>query len=150
MTLHTVGKVSEFTPGSRKIVNVSGREIGVFFVNGEFFAVLNRCPHAGAPLCQGGLGGIAKASEPGVYEYSRAGEFIRCPWHSWEFDLRTGESSFDPDRVRAKTFGTAVCAYEGQVAAMPADCAQPPEPGAMLVAETYPVTIEDALVQIEV
>jgi nitrite reductase/ring-hydroxylating ferredoxin subunit len=149
MARYTVGRVNEFAPGSRKIVDIAGRSVGIFNVNGEFFAVLNRCPHAGAPLCQGGLGGIVKSSEPGVYEYSRPNEFIRCPWHSWEFDLRTGRSWFDPARVRAKTFDTSIC-REGDVPPIPAHAKQPPADGTVLVAETYPVTIDDALVQVEI
>ena len=39
-------------PGEKKLVSVKGREIGVFNVNGEFFALANRCPHEGGPMCE--------------------------------------------------------------------------------------------------
>ena len=154
MARYIVGRISEFAPGSRKIVNVGSRSIGIFFVNGEFFAIQNRCPHAGAPLCQGGLGGIAKSSGPGEYEYSRPNEFIRCPWHSWEFDLRTGRSWVDPSRIRVKTFETSlssVCSHDAApVDAPPIHVGDPPKPGSTFVAETYAVTVDETYVQVDV
>ena len=45
----------EIAPGTCKIVTVKGREIGIFHVNDEFFALINRCPHQGAQLCRGAL-----------------------------------------------------------------------------------------------
>ena len=50
MPRHIVARTTEIPPGSNKVVSVGGRDIVVFHVNGEFFALLNRCPHAGAPL----------------------------------------------------------------------------------------------------
>jgi len=50
MTRHIVARTTEIPPGGNKVVDVDGRDIVVFHVNGEFFALLNRCPHAGAPL----------------------------------------------------------------------------------------------------
>ena len=51
--------VDEIPPGGRKIVEVAGRTIGVFNVDGEFFALLNRCPHQGGPLCTGNTLGLS-------------------------------------------------------------------------------------------
>ena len=51
MPRHVVAAVDEIAPGTCKIVAVAGREIGVFNVHGEFHALVNRCPHEGAPLC---------------------------------------------------------------------------------------------------
>jgi len=70
----------------------------VFNLGGEFFALSNRCPHRGGSLCQGNLTGLVLSDEPGHYNYIRRGEIIRCPWHSWEFDIRTGKSWCDPER----------------------------------------------------
>jgi 3-phenylpropionate/trans-cinnamate dioxygenase ferredoxin subunit len=53
MARHVVAPASEIAPGKSKIVDITGRSIGVFNVNGEFFALINRCPHEGAPLCIG-------------------------------------------------------------------------------------------------
>ena len=63
--VHVVAAVGEIAEGGRKFVNVEGREIGVFNVKGEFFALLNRCPHAGASLCRGTVIGLAESDEPG-------------------------------------------------------------------------------------
>lgn len=147
MARYIVGRASEFAPGSRKIVTVAGRSIGIFFVNGEFFAIRNQCPHAGAPLCQGELGGVVRSSEPGRFEYSRRGEFIRCPWHSWEFDLRTGQSWIDPAKLRVRRYeaklvrgGDAVA----DAAVVENDAERVPPP-----VETYPVSVDEDYVQIE-
>jgi len=59
MARHIVARTTEIPPGGNKVVGVEGRDIVVFHVNGEFFALLNRCPHAGAPARQGRLRGAA-------------------------------------------------------------------------------------------
>ena len=41
---HVVAAVSEIPPGSRKLVSAYGRAIVVFNIEGEFFALSNRCP----------------------------------------------------------------------------------------------------------
>ena len=74
-----VGRADEIPPGGRKIVRVAGRSIGVFNVNGQFYAIRNRCPHQGAPLCEGKLWGVLKADVPGSYQYDSSQEIIgRC------------------------------------------------------------------------
>ncbi|MBN8910345.1 MAG: Rieske 2Fe-2S domain-containing protein, partial [Rhodospirillales bacterium] len=60
MARHVVASLGEIAPGDCKIVTVQGREIGVFNVGGEHFALINRCPHEGAPLCRGVLVGLAE------------------------------------------------------------------------------------------
>lgn len=118
MARYIVGTVDDIKPGERKIVEIGGRSVGVFNVNGEYFAVLNRCPHQGGSLCSGRQTGLVTSSRPGEYTTSRAGEIIRCPWHGWEFDLRTGQSWFDPRAVRVRRYDVSV------------------EPGALLLSET--------------
>jgi 3-phenylpropionate/trans-cinnamate dioxygenase ferredoxin subunit len=108
MARHVVAHVGEIPDGGRKIVEVERRSIGVFNVGGEYFALRNQCPHAGAPLCQGVTGGLVVASAPGEYVYERPGEFLRCPWHHWEFDLRTGQSWFDPAKTRVRRYDVDV------------------------------------------
>jgi nitrite reductase/ring-hydroxylating ferredoxin subunit len=133
---HVVAAVRELPPGSRKLVEVAGRKVVVFNIKGEFFALSNRCPHQGGSLHEGRLTGLVESTEPGRYRYSRQGEIIRCPWHSWEFDVRTGRSWCDPGRIRARSYPVAVA------------------PGTRLVegpytAETFPVSVEDDYVVIE-
>src|SRR5262245_16917705 len=50
---YAICSVEELPPGTRRLVKLGGREIGVFNVHGEFFAIRNRCPHQGGPLCRG-------------------------------------------------------------------------------------------------
>lgn len=104
MAKHIVATLEEIPPGGRKIVTIAGRSIGVFNLDGEFFALRNRCPHQGGPLCEGPLFGYLEARVPGEYCYSRRGEILRCPWHGWEFDVRTGQSRFDPARLRVRRY----------------------------------------------
>ena len=95
---------AELLPGSRRIVEHDGRSIGVFNVDGQLFALKNVCPHKSAPLCEGPLTGLATGDRPGTPALERAGEIVRCPWHGWEFDIRTGRSVFNPHRVRTKSY----------------------------------------------
>jgi nitrite reductase/ring-hydroxylating ferredoxin subunit len=105
---HIVATVDEIPPGERKIVEVAGRSIGVFNLGGEYFALRNLCPHAGGPLCEGVLSGFVQARVPGEYSYVRRGEILRCPWHAWEFDVKTGQSWFDPAKTRVRTYDVTV------------------------------------------
>ena len=143
MTKHVVGTVAEIPTGGRKIVEVAGRTVGVFNVGGEFFALRNRCPHQGAALCEGKLSSHVNSTGPGHYEMSRTGEILRCPWHGWEFDVRTGQSWFDPKSVRVKSY---------EVVVIPGKNLVPPAPGLLpgpYVAETFPVTIEQDYLVVE-
>jgi nitrite reductase/ring-hydroxylating ferredoxin subunit len=132
MAKHVVAPVNELPPGTRKFLEIDGRPIAVFNVKGEFFGLLNRCPHQGASLCEGPLIGLAQSSDPGEIEYTKLGEIIRCPWHGWEFDIRTGRSWFDPGKTRVRSYPVSV------------------RPGEELVAETYPVSVRDEYVVVEV
>jgi 3-phenylpropionate/trans-cinnamate dioxygenase ferredoxin subunit len=136
MPKHVIAPVKDIPPGGRKVVEVNGRAIVVFNLGGEFFALNDRCPHKGGPLSKGRLTGLVESSQAGEYRTSRPGEIIRCPWHSWEYDIRTGQSWCDPERVRTRRYAVTV------------------EPGARLVegpytAETFPVTVEDEYVVVE-
>ncbi len=108
MARHVVARVEEIPPGGRKIVTVAGRSIGIFNVGGEFFALRNRCPHQGGPLCEGKTWGMLSARTPGELEYTRAGEILTCAWHGWEFDIRTGQSWCDPNRLRVRRYAVSV------------------------------------------
>jgi 3-phenylpropionate/trans-cinnamate dioxygenase ferredoxin subunit len=136
MAKHVVATAADIPPGGRKLVDVNGRAVVVFNLGGEFFALNNRCPHRGGSLCAGKQTALVQSSGPGEYRTSRKGEIIRCPWHSWEFDIRTGQSWCDPQRLRARRYQVSV------------------EPGARLVegpykAETFPVSVEGAYVVVE-
>ena len=141
MTKYIVAMLNEIPPGERKIVEIASRSIGVFNVGGEFFALRNRCPHQGGPLCQGRLSGLFQSPAPGQYEYTRPGEMLRCPWHGWEFEVKTGQSWFDPARLHVRRYPVSVEKVE--------------TPGSNLekgpyLAETYPVSVEEQYVVVEI
>ena len=103
---------AELAPGGRRMVAVRGRSIGVFNVDGRFYALRNTCPHQAAPLCRGSVKGMTTSSGPGQYEYVREGEILRCPWHGWEYDITTGRSLFD-DKVKVVSYPVSV--EDGQI-----------------------------------
>lgn len=105
---YVVCRADEIAEGAAKRISVAGRDIAIFNVNGEFAAIADRCPHEGASLCRGDVVGLAQADEPGKARLSRKGEFVRCPWHGWEFDLKTGKSWCDPTRTRVKQFAVEI------------------------------------------
>jgi nitrite reductase (NADH) small subunit len=102
-----VDRAEQLPPGSRKIVEVGKLSIGVLNVGGTYHALLNRCPHHGAPLCEGVVRGTMADSAPHEYTYGRHDEFITCPWHGYEFALATGRPLLDID-LRVPVFSTAV------------------------------------------
>jgi len=133
---HVVARAADIPPGGRKLVDIDGRGVIVFNLKGAFFALSNTCPHKGGSLATGLLTGLVESSTPGEYRYDRAGEIIRCPWHQWEFDIRTGRSYCDPRRMRLMQYNVAV------------------EPGSALVegpyvAETFKVSVEDEYIVVE-
>ena len=72
--------VEGLAPGSSKVVEVNEQEIFIFNEQGILRAVSNVCPHRGAPLGEG----VVKDGK------------VYCPWHCFDFDLKTGECSISP------------------------------------------------------
>src|SRR4249920_2235386 len=68
--------VADLPPGQAREVAVGGKPLAVFNVGGIFSAISNTCLHRGGPLGQGFL----------------EGQSVTCPWHSWTFDVTTGEN----------------------------------------------------------
>jgi nitrite reductase/ring-hydroxylating ferredoxin subunit len=135
-----IGSPSDIAAGSRRLINIPQLgDVGVFNLHGEYFAVRNVCPHMGGPMCKGKLTGTTRANfRPGRRpepEWIREGEILRCPWHGWEFDIRTGKALFS-ERTRIVTYDVHV---------MPAD--DDAVPGD---AETYPVHVEGQRLVLEV
>lgn len=112
-TKHRICGVTELPPGSRRIVEVDGVSIGVFNVDGEYFALRNYCPHKGAPLCQGTVGGTMLPSAPHTYVFGLEDRLLRCPWHGWQIDMATGRSPFGTTRGRVATY--PVSTDDGQI-----------------------------------
>jgi len=72
-------------------VHVGGRELALFNISGQFYALDGRCPHRGGPLGEG-------ITENG---------HVYCPLHGWEFDVKTGACINNPEK-RADCFPARV------------------------------------------
>ena len=106
--LTRVASTAELDPGERVLVEVDGKEIAVFNVDGEYYALLNYCVHQGGPLCEGGTSGTLTEDGEGRLRYERKGEIVTCPWHAWEFDITTGEHLARPEKYRVPTYDVVV------------------------------------------
>jgi hypothetical protein len=91
------------------------------------------------------LSGFLLADKPGEYHYSRRGEILRCPWHGWEFDVKTGQSWFDPVRTRVRSYQVSVAHTLPPDAELAIDGLEK----GPYVAETYTVTVEQPYVLVE-
>ncbi|CAN7414103.1 Rieske (2Fe-2S) protein [Rhizobium sp. LjRoot254] len=100
-------KASEVAADAATIIKLRNLSVGIFKVKGDFFAMLNVCPHRGAALCEGPVCGTSASTDRHEFRYERRGELVRCAWHGWEFDIRTGEFIVDP-KIKARTFPVTV------------------------------------------
>jgi nitrite reductase/ring-hydroxylating ferredoxin subunit len=91
-----IAAVEEVPEGKGIVVDVEGKRLAVFQYRGQFFTLDETCPHRGGPLHEGLI-------QEGI---------VVCPWHLWQFDLRTGLSPVNPlSKVRTyktRIEGTAV------------------------------------------
>ena len=145
---YVVGQLADIAAGHRRIVTAGTRSLGVFNLDGEFFALRNRCPHQGGPLCEGSLWGRLESPAPGKIEYDPRQEMLTCPWHGWAFDVRTGLSWCEPSRLRVRGYNVSV--MDGASLARSVDA-----PGSGLVrgpytAETFPVSLDGRFIVVDV
>lgn len=94
-----VAAVDDVPPGSGKVVQAAGRALGLFNVEGAFYAIENTCLHRGGPVGEGDLEGVV----------------VTCPWHGFQYDVTTGRNVFDPE-VGLETFPVRVSDGEVEVA----------------------------------
>jgi nitrite reductase/ring-hydroxylating ferredoxin subunit len=106
---HFVADAGDIPEGTCRIVEVQGRNLGVFNVQGQFYALPNVCFHQGGPLCEGKITGTLVSSlETGwTPEWVLEGQIVRCPWHSMEFDITSGQCLAFPGR-RLRTYPVKV------------------------------------------
>jgi len=97
--LVTVGRVDDFPPRAMRAVRVGDAEIAVARVGDEFFATQAACLHLKGPLGEGAL----------------EGHVLTCPWHGWQYDVRTGKNEFDL-AIQLETFEVVVEDGEVKVA----------------------------------
>jgi nitrite reductase (NADH) small subunit len=74
-----VARVEEFPPGTLRTVRAGDEEIALAHCDGGFYAVQAHCMHLQGPLGEGRLEGCV----------------LTCPWHGWQYDVRTGQNEFD-------------------------------------------------------
>lgn len=70
-----VAAVEDIADGKAKSVTLNDKEIALFRIGDEFYAIDNACPHYGSQLCEG----VVRDAT------------VACPWHGWRFDLKTGK-----------------------------------------------------------
>jgi nitrite reductase/ring-hydroxylating ferredoxin subunit len=90
-----LGPASDFADPGRKVIDVDGTEFAVFHVRGEFSAFENVCTHMGGPACQGKmLPLVVEDVQPDGtsrgMQFSKNAYNVICPWHGFEYDIRTG------------------------------------------------------------
>ena len=136
-----VGELSEFADGGYRVLRVDAFEFGVFRQGDRLVAYENYCPHDGGPVCQGKV--IPRVEEELAPDQTSRGlrfsgkKNIVCPWHGWEFDIKTGQSWCAPDKFGARQYVVEVAPGEELVKGP-------------YVAETVPVSVEEQYVVVEV
>jgi nitrite reductase (NADH) small subunit len=75
MNWHRVASVEDCPPGCALELVAGDRIVALFHADGQFYALDGVCPHQGGPLGKGALHGCV----------------VTCPWHGWQFDVRTGQ-----------------------------------------------------------
>jgi nitrite reductase/ring-hydroxylating ferredoxin subunit len=102
---HLVCKYDDLKIEGKKAVSIDRKPIVVVrSSSGEVYALRDVCPHKGPCLSSGMLDKSCAGDDVGEYIFEKDKEVLRCPWHSWEFDIKTGRSLFDPEKVRVKTY----------------------------------------------
>jgi nitrite reductase/ring-hydroxylating ferredoxin subunit len=112
--VHVIADAEGFPVGTHRVVQVDGREIGVFNVGGEYHALPNLCPHQLGPLCTGRVSGTLAARQDTDWrrQWILDGEIVTCPWHGLEYHIPTGQCLALPE-IRLRRY--EVWVEEGQV-----------------------------------
>ncbi len=81
----------ELPLGAAKEVEFEGRVYGLFNVDGEIMAMDAICPHQGGPLVDGPVEGL----------------MVTCPWHGWQFNIKTGGTPLGP-KIKQAVFEVTI------------------------------------------
>ena len=106
-----VVQAANFKDGDRRIVKTARGEIGVFAHEGAYYAYANHCANSGGPACEGIT--IPRVLELIADDKTYVGQTfsdqmnIVCPWHGWEYDMKTGVFAGD-SKYRLKKYETIV------------------------------------------
>jgi nitrite reductase (NADH) small subunit len=88
--------------GSVRMLDVGGHRVGLYRLEGAFYALADRCPHRGAPLCSGRVATPVETRD-GALTIGTPRSIVRCPWHKWEYEIATGRCLAD-ERLRVRTY----------------------------------------------
>lgn len=99
MAFVTVAKQSELIPEQGICVELEGRKLALFLVEGKAYAIDEICPHRQAPLHEGECIGLE----------------VVCPWHASSFSLETGAHRNPPAKNGVKAYKTQIVGDEVQV-----------------------------------
>ena len=100
MTEVVVGRIADFPLGTHRVVQAGRREVGVFNIGGDLYALPNICPHQTGPLCAGRIAtGTLQADAETDWKprWVLADEVIACPWHGLEYHVPTGQCLAYPE-----------------------------------------------------
>jgi len=85
----------------RLVIDIGGKTVGIFRFEGKLYAWENTCAHQGGPVCQGKIiPGVTEVIEPDGESrglaFDESSLHIVCPWHGFEYDVRTGVHPGNP------------------------------------------------------
>ena len=105
---HLVARTEDFGPGDVRTVRGAKQPVVVVCTNkGEYHAVRALCPHQGAELAAGQLTNLTISDDPGKYFIDPDSTVLRCPWHSFDFAVDSGQCASD-GQMRVRTFPVSV------------------------------------------
>ena len=117
MTEYFFAKEEEIKDREQLVKVFNRREIGLFRLGDEYYAWENNCPHMGGPVCQGRI--INRVDErldnekkSQGYRYVEEDVHIVCPWHGYEFNIKTGGH---PGDSKAQLKGFVVNVRSGEI-----------------------------------
>jgi nitrite reductase/ring-hydroxylating ferredoxin subunit len=103
------GAADDFQDGILQVLTLGERSVGVVRWKGEFFALRNICPHQYGPVCSGHAMPMIVSDPDRTLAVDEERLVVICPWHSWEFDARTGRPIWADANYRLTTYPTQVC-----------------------------------------
>ncbi len=112
-----VGSSADVPEGGRLVVDAGQKTVGIFRVEGRLYAYENTCPHQGGPVCQGlvipAVNEVLDAQRASTgFAFDAADVRIVCPWHGFEFSIRTG---CHPASARIKLLPVTVEEQDGTI-----------------------------------
>lgn len=102
-TAHVVAQASDIPAGSHRVVKVGKRELGIFNIDGTFYALPNLCTHQLGPLCKGKVSGtlVSRLDTDWKLQWENESEIVTCPWHGMEYHIKTGQClAFEEIKLR--------------------------------------------------